>query len=163
MLRCWAAYIFRQTGSAWGGEDALIRASYFGAGGRFGGSVALAQDTLLVGTIGEDGNDNNLGSRPNNNFSSNSGAVYRFRRRGTNWQQEFWLQSSNTDAGDASGASIVLTDNPDAGELITGVIHKNPNQLNKQQWHACPTHKLLCGLLILINAAQPSRAKNAIP
>jgi hypothetical protein len=51
-----------------------------------------------------------------NNQTEDSGAVYVFRGTGTTWAQEAYLKASNTDGGDAFGASLSL-----AGEFLAVV------------------------------------------
>jgi hypothetical protein len=102
-----AVYVFRRTGTTWQ-QEAYLKASNPGADDGFGNSVALADDTLAVGAYAEDSATTGINGDEANNSASDSGAVYVFRRTGTDWQQEAYLKASNTDAGDNFGTSVAL-------------------------------------------------------
>jgi hypothetical protein len=103
-----AVYVFRRSGSTWQ-QQAYIKASNTGNDDWFGEDVALSGDTLAVGATGEDSAAQGVDGDQSDNSASSSGAVYVFRRSGTTWQQEAYLEGSNADAGDGFGGSVALS------------------------------------------------------
>jgi cysteine-rich repeat protein len=103
-----AVYVFRRTGTDWQQEE-YLKASNTDAGDFFGGSVALSGDVLAVGAPLEASASQGVDGNQDDNTAADSGAVYVFRRTGTDWQQEEYLKASNTDAGDFFGASVALS------------------------------------------------------
>lgn len=83
-------------------QHAYLKASNTGTNDHFGRSLALSEQTLVVGAPFEDSNAtgvNGTGTDPNRNF--NSGAAYVFVRNGTNWIQQAYLKASNTGPNDS--------------------------------------------------------------
>jgi hypothetical protein len=107
-----AVYVFRRDTAGWQ-EEAYLKAPNLGPIDRFGSSIALEGDVLVVGATGEDSADP---SNPADNNARDSGAVYVFRRTGTTWQQEAYLKASNRGSGDAFGSSLAL----DGDALVVG-------------------------------------------
>ena len=74
-----AVYIYKRTGTSWA-QEAYIKASNSGEYDGFGITIALVDnETLAVGTYGEDSDQSTITngiSTSSNNNSSNSGAVY---------------------------------------------------------------------------------------
>jgi hypothetical protein len=99
-----AVYIFRRNGGQWQ-EEAYLKADNLAGLDRFGASIALEGDVLVVGAPGEDSGNP---ADPDSNSLANSGATYVFRRTGTAWQQEAYLKASNLGVGDAFGADVAL-------------------------------------------------------
>lgn len=75
-----AAYVFARNGGVWT-QLAYLKASNTGAGDRFGQSVAILGDTVLVGAEQEDSAHTGIGGTQadNDNSASNAGAVYVFQ------------------------------------------------------------------------------------
>jgi hypothetical protein len=96
-----AAYVFVRSGTTWS-QQAYLKASNTGAGDVFGVSVAMADDTVVVGARQEDSNTTGVNSTPNES-AANSGAAYVFIRSGTTWSQQAYLKASNTEAGPGAG------------------------------------------------------------
>ncbi len=103
-----AVYVFRRSGTSWS-QEAYIKASNTGQSDRFGFSVALSGDTLAVSAYDEDSNATGINGDQDNDDAQDSGAVYVFRRSGTDWTQEAYIKASNTDASDQFGISIALS------------------------------------------------------
>jgi hypothetical protein len=104
-----AVYVFRRTGTTWA-QEAYIKASNTEEGDGFGGSVSLFGDTLAVGAPGEASSARGVNGDQANNTAANSGAVYLFQRTGTNWTQEAYLKSSNSELGDRFGVQVALSE-----------------------------------------------------
>ena len=88
-----AAYVFRFDGTRWD-QEARLTASDSQANDRFGWSVAISGETIVVGTPLGDAGDEDTGS------------VYVFHRTGTVWTEDLKLHASDSEQGDAFGASV---------------------------------------------------------
>lgn len=107
-VRLGAAYVFERTETEWTQQAKLIPAD--GGAGRFGESVALADDRALVGAPGE--------RVPNDE----TGAAHVFERTDTGWTQQAKLVPPDGDAGDQFGDSVAL-----AGETaLVGAVGEDP-------------------------------------
>ncbi len=126
-----AAYVFVRSGSTWT-QQAYLKASNTDAGDLFGTSVAISNDTIVVGAIGESSaatgvnNDNQ-----SDNSASYAGSAYVFVRGGSTWTQQAYLKASNTDAGDLFGTSVAISGDtivvgaPYESSAATGVNNDN--------------------------------------
>ena len=74
-----AAYVFVRTGSAWS-QQAYLKASNTDTSDRFGGSVAISGDTIVVGAEFEDSNAVDVNGDASNDTVADSGAAYVFVR-----------------------------------------------------------------------------------
>jgi hypothetical protein len=122
-----AAYIFTRTGTDWS-QQAYIKAFNTDAGDRFGHSVAIDGDTVIIGAWFEQSNATgvNSGGQADNSMSQ-AGAAYIFTRTGTVWSQQAYLKASNTGSGyrfgesvDISGDTVVVGSSNEAS-AATGV------------------------------------------
>ncbi len=106
-----AVYVYRRSGGIWA-QEAYVKAANANASDIFGHSVSLSGDTLAVGADGEDSNQttitNGVGASSDNSASA-SGAVYVYRRSGTQWAQEAYVKAANADASDYFGHSVALS------------------------------------------------------
>ncbi len=102
-----AVYIFKKVGTTWN-QEAYLKASNTELGDKFGTSVSLSENILAVGASDEDSGAIGVGGVENDNTAENSGAVYIFTRKSSNWTQEAYLKASNTGAGDLFGATLSL-------------------------------------------------------
>jgi len=100
--------------------QAYVKASNPEPDDAFGTSVTLSGDgsTLAVGAPGESSGATGVGGDENSNAEMKSGAAYVFHRTGSVWGQQAYLKASNTDAEDAFGSTIALTD--DGSTLAVG-------------------------------------------
>lgn len=89
-----AAYVFVRAGTVWS-EQKKATASDAGSGDGFGTSVALVNDTLLVGAPGAD-----VGGKVD------AGATYYFARGGAIWAQKQKLTAALPAASDAFGQAV---------------------------------------------------------
>lgn len=102
-----AAYVFVRDGDAWS-QQAYLKASNAGAGDRFGQTVAIDGDTVLVGAPAEASGAAVIGGEGADESAPGSGAVYVFVRDDTTWSQQAYLKASNTGANDAFGSSVAV-------------------------------------------------------
>ncbi|EGW53319.1 beta strand repeat-containing protein [Candidatus Endoriftia persephonae] len=116
-----AVYVYVFSAGSWS-QQAYIKASNTGAGDEFGTSLALSADgnTLAVGTIKEDSGTTGVSvdSSAADELAVDAGAVYLFTRSGTTWSEQAYIKASNTEAGDAFGASVALS--ADGNTLAVG-------------------------------------------
>ncbi|MEA4930913.1 MAG: FG-GAP repeat protein, partial [Anaerolineaceae bacterium] len=90
-------------------QQAYLKASNTGREDNFGLSVAVSNDTLVVGAINEDSAATGVDGDQNDNSAPGSGAAYVFVRNGTTWTQQAYLKASNTDANDQFGCSVAVS------------------------------------------------------
>jgi hypothetical protein len=90
-----AAYLFTRYGSDWI-QQAKLTAADGEAGAEFGRSVALSDDTAIIGAARDD------------EKGEDSGSVYVFTRSGTNWSQLAKLTAADGAKGDVFGISVAL-------------------------------------------------------
>ena len=105
-----AAYVYVRNGSTWT-QQAYLKASNPGAGDSFGQAIAISGDTVVVGVEREDSLATGINGNQADNSGPDAGAVYVFRRTGTNWVQEAYLKASNTDAYDQFGHAVAISGN----------------------------------------------------
>lgn len=105
-----AVYIFSRTVEVWS-QQAYIKSSNTEFDDRFGASVSLSGDTLVVGAANEDGGATTIDGDDTDNSKGNSGAVYVFTVAGTTWTQQAYLKASNSEADDQFGARVAVFGN----------------------------------------------------
>jgi len=103
-----SVYIFRFNGSNWV-QEAKLLASDGAVMDRFGASVSISGDTVVIGAPGDS--------------SSHSGSAYIFRFNGTNWIQEQKLTASDAAAGDCFGLSVGIS----GGTAVIGAYADDDN------------------------------------
>lgn len=103
-----AAYVFVRSGNVWS-QQAYLKASNTGTGDRFGYSVAVSGDTVVVGADSEDSSATGVNGNGASNASAESGAAYIFVRSGTTWSQQAYVKASNTGSGDSFGWSVGIS------------------------------------------------------
>ena len=105
-------------------QQAYLKASNTGVFDSFGDSVAVSEDTVVVGARTESGNG--MGVSPPSqadNSAEFSGAVYVFGRVGGTWSQQAYLKASNTDAADQFGYSVAVS----GGTVVVGAPFEDSN------------------------------------
>jgi hypothetical protein len=90
-----SAFVFVRSGTLWSEEDELT-ASAGVAGNQFGRSVALHEDTAVVGAPRQDG------------VAAGTGAAYVFGRAAAVWSEDQKLQASDGAFNDFFGGSVAL-------------------------------------------------------
>ncbi len=103
-----AGYVFTRSGTAWT-QEAYLKASNPGKSDRFGSSVAISGDRVLVGSINEDSAAAGLDGDQSSNAATDTGAAYLFTRNGSTWVQQSYIKASNTGAGDLFGSSVAIS------------------------------------------------------
>ena len=106
-----AAYVFFRSGTTWS-QQAYLKAPNAEASDRFGGTVAISGDTIVVGSSYESSaetditNDSGAGS---DNTAPLAGAAYVFVRSGTTWSLQAYLKAPNAEANDRFGSAIAIS------------------------------------------------------
>ena len=95
-----SAYVFTRTGTTWT-QQAKLTASDGAAYDQFGWSVAMAGDTIIVGSRYDDDN------------GTDSGSAYAFTRTGVIWTEQAKLTAGDGAESDAFGWSVAV-----AGDTI---------------------------------------------
>jgi hypothetical protein len=103
-----AAYVFVRTGSVWV-QQAYLKASNADAGDRFGKSVAISGDTIVVGAYNEGSSARSVNGDAASNGAPGAGAAYVFVRQGVTWSQQAFLKAANADTGDLFGWSVAIS------------------------------------------------------
>lgn len=99
-----AAYVFVNNGGTWT-QQAYLKGGNTGAGDRFGISVSISGDTIVIGAAGEDSSTSGVNSTPDES-ASDAGAVYVFTRAAGVWSQQAYLKASQPGANDQFGGSV---------------------------------------------------------
>ena len=103
-----AAYVFVRNGTTWS-QQAYLKASNTGENDRFGGSVAVSGDTVVVGAVDEDSIATGVNGNQSDNTATSAGAAYVFVRSGTTWSQQAYLKASNPNSFDYFGTSVAVS------------------------------------------------------
>ena len=117
-----AVYVFKRHGTNWS-QQAILKAANPDSYDTFGISVAISGDTIVAGAIGEASSARGVNGNPMDNDSPYSGAAYVFVRSGTNWIQESYLKSSNSDRVDYFGLSVGVS----GDSIVVGAYGEDSN------------------------------------
>jgi hypothetical protein len=104
-----AAYVFVREGKSWK-QQAYLKAHNTRANDRFGESVAISGDTIVVGAPNEDSGGTGVNSADTASAAQDSGAAYVFTRKGASWVHAAYLKASNTRPQDHFGRVAVAGD-----------------------------------------------------
>ncbi len=103
-----AAYVFTRSTGEWT-QQAFLKASNAEGTDYFGFSVAISDNTIIVGAQNESSNATEVDGDQNNNLTSSSGAAYIFTRAGNSWSQQAYLKASNSGFSDRFGYSVAIS------------------------------------------------------
>ncbi|MCG6167708.1 FG-GAP repeat protein [Leptospira sanjuanensis] len=121
-----AVYVYRRSAGIWA-EEAFLKASNLDTSDRFGFSVAIVGNTIVVGSPLEDSNENtvvNGSTASSDNSNGSAGAAYVFARNGTVWTQQAYVKTPNVQGGDQFGTSVAI----DGDRILIGAINEGSNQ-----------------------------------
>ncbi|MPZ17680.1 MAG: hypothetical protein GEV06_07200 [Luteitalea sp.] len=113
-----AAYVFTEAGGVWT-ETAKLTASNGTEDDFFGGSVAIAGNTVVVSAIGAD---------------DTKGAAYVFTEVGGVWTETATLTASNGAAYDWFGISVAIARNTIPSTVVVGAIGKAAYVFRRSWW-----------------------------
>lgn len=120
-----AVYVFKRTGTTWA-QEAYLKAANSEDFDLFGDSIAISGDTVAVGSQFESSNSTSIINGTgvsSNNSAANSGAVYVYKRTGTNWEQEAYIKAVNAQTDDYFSYSLAL----DGNLLVVGAPGEDSN------------------------------------
>jgi hypothetical protein len=145
-----AVYVFTRTGTTWT-QQAKLAAPDARAYDSFGRSVAVAGDTLAVGSPGISGDG--IGS---------PGSVYLFRRSGTTWTFDTKLLAKDEVLGNSLGASVALS----GGRVVSGAEYAGANFVGAAYVFdtdvpapPAPGYCLATKIAAKVNARNPAKSK----
>lgn len=121
-----AAYVFQRSGTTWA-QQAYLKASNIEANDRFGNSVSISGDTIVVGSNLEDSNQTTITNgaiASADNSALQSGAAYVFQRTGSTWVEQAYLKAPNADANDQFGNRVAI----DGNTIVVGAFSESSNQ-----------------------------------
>lgn len=102
------AYVLVREAGAWT-LQAYLKASNPDEFDRFGWSVAISGDTIVVGAPGEASWAGGVDGDQSNNSMGNAGAAYVFVRDGGTWTQQAYLKASNTQTNDEFAGAVSIS------------------------------------------------------
>jgi hypothetical protein len=108
-------------------SEAYLKAPNAGNDDRFGQSVSISGETIVVGARFEDSNQltiTNGATASSDNTAGNSGAAYVFRRTDSTWINEAYLKAPNAEGGDFFANSISISDDT----IVVGAYFEASNQ-----------------------------------
>jgi hypothetical protein len=124
--RAGAAYVFVRNGTNWS-QQAYLKAPNAEEQDRFGGSVAISGDTIVVGAFQEDSSQTTITNGANasaDNSANLAGSAYVFTRSGTNWTQQAFLKAPNANNGANFGRAVAIS----GDTIIVGAENERSNQ-----------------------------------
>ncbi|GAA5531468.1 FG-GAP repeat protein [Herpetosiphon gulosus] len=131
-----AAYVFGRSGTTWS-QQAYLKASQVSASDFFGYSVAVSEETVVVGAYAEDSSTmgvQNSATPTVDESASGAGAAYVFGRSGTTWSQQAYLKASQVSMGDLFGYSVAVS-----GETVVVGAYAEDSSTMGVQNSATPT------------------------
>lgn len=122
-----SVFVYRRSDAGWN-QEAQLEFVHRDSSDQFGNSVALVNDTLAVGVLGDDSDDTaitNGTSAGQDNAITDSGAVFVYRRNGVSWSQEAYLKAvNNRSASVYYGHAVSLS----ADTLAVGAVNENAKE-----------------------------------
>lgn len=120
-----AAYVFKRTGNLWA-REAYLKAPNADTFGKFGSSVSISGDTIVVGS--EDYSNQTTitnGSGASTDRSATwAGSAYVFKRSGGVWANEAYLKAPNAESRDFFGGSVAIS----GDVIVVGAAGEDSNQ-----------------------------------
>ncbi len=126
-----AAYTFRRSGGGNWAPGSYLKASNSGTADRFGESVAISGNTIVVGAIQEDSGATNIDGATGDG-TNEAGAAYVFFYNGFFWLEQAYLKASNTGADDEFGTSVAVQEVPaeNAAYVIVGAPFEDQSAMD---------------------------------
>ncbi|MCP4750803.1 MAG: DUF1566 domain-containing protein, partial [Proteobacteria bacterium] len=126
-----AVYVYFRTGTDWA-QEAYIKADNSEAGDEFGHALDISGPEMVVGVPNEDSNQTTITNdttTSSDNSSGQSGAVYIYRRTGTDWAQTAYIKAPNNDPDDLFGTSVAFVSKSGMRRLLAvGAPGEDSNQ-----------------------------------
>jgi hypothetical protein len=125
-----AAYVFVRNGTAWT-QHAYLKASNTGNADWFGSAVAVSDDAVLTGAVGESSNATGVNGNGSDNSAVQAGAAYVFERFPVPFQQ--WKM---THFGDANVSDLDDIDRDGSTNLVEYALALDPHVSSQHQMPA---------------------------
>jgi hypothetical protein len=90
-------------------QQAYLKASNTGTFAMFGWVVAIAGDTIVVGSPEESGSATGVNGGQTQQVATYAGAAYIFVRSAGAWSQQAYLKASNTETDDTFGRAVAVS------------------------------------------------------
>lgn len=117
-----AAYVFVRSATTWS-QEAYVKASNTGGLDRFGSSVSVSTNTIVIGALDEASNATGVNGNQSDDTADSAGAAYVFVRNGSTWSQQAYLKASNTETNDYFGSAVAV-----AGDTaVIGAVGEDSN------------------------------------
>lgn len=145
-----AVYVFVFDGSTWA-QEAYIKPTSRGVDDRFGTSVGIYENRLVVGSPGDDSAAALVGGNSGDNSRMNSGAAWVFERSGSTWSQVAYLKGPDPDVSDDFGRSVaidgeyIVVGADDEDSAVTGVNGNSFNNSSSRSGAAFVYRRLVTG------------------
>jgi hypothetical protein len=107
---CGAAHVFQRIGASWSEQDGLVPTEVITPSDYLGTSVSISGDLVIVGSPGDDHEDNN--------GVYDLGAAYVFQRSGSSWTEIQRIVASDAAASDSFGDAVGVS----GGRVIIGAV-----------------------------------------
>lgn len=117
-----AAYVFLRSGTSWS-QQAYVKAQNPGEIDKFGTSLSVNGNLLVVGSLNESSNATGINGNVNNEDALDAGAAYVYVRDGVSWTREAYLKASNTNAFDNFGKSVAVS----GDTIVVGAFREDSN------------------------------------
>ncbi len=110
-----AAYVFEKNGSGVWVQVAKLEATVRQSSDRFGNSVSISGNTIIVGAFHEDEDENELSTM------QNAGSAYVYTRTAGTWGFSQKIVASDRDSNDYFGYSVAVWED----KIIVGAYHRD--------------------------------------
>ena len=118
-----AAYVYTRSGTTWTMQN-YIKPTNNEAGDLFGTSVAVSNDTIVVGAPAEESNTTGTSTTASSNNSSvGAGAAYVFKRAASTWTQQSYLKAATNKTNVKFGSAVAV----DVDSIIVGAPGDSSN------------------------------------
>jgi hypothetical protein len=105
-----AVYVFVRAGATWS-QQAYLKAPTVESHDVFGISLAISDNTLVVGASGDDSGARGVNGDQTDNSLEFAGAAHVFVRSGNTWTHQAYLKASNAGRYDSFGSAVAVSGN----------------------------------------------------
>ncbi len=121
-----AAFVYVRSGTDEWVLDAYLKAFNTDSDDRFGSSVAIDRDMIVVGSIYESSSATGVGGNPFDNSTFGAGAAYVYRRSEGQWSPQAYLKADSIAEESLFGTSVAIY-----GDHILVGAPGHPTELNE--------------------------------
>ena len=121
-----AVYVFQRNNPGQWVQQAYVKGDATGGGDRFGYSVAIEAERMIVGAVLEESGSRGVNGDQLDNGLHGSGAAYVFERSDGIWRQRAYLKAANADADDRFGHDVDIQ----GGRVAVSAIAEDSGSLS---------------------------------